>query len=100
MQCAPRNHLVAASPSVLSIEDILGGVEKAVSMSDEAAEAVQLETTRIIKVFKKPRSNLSTAENHALHTLQSNVNFALLPVDKDSALDYMEKILAMLDDLV
>jgi hypothetical protein len=61
----------AISSSILPIEDILRGVEKAVStLRVENAEEVRYKTVRILKMARKPKNNISRAEKLAHHTLE------------------------------
>jgi hypothetical protein len=59
-------------PSSVPIKDILRGVEKAiVALPQEIAEEIQQETARILKGFRKPKDNLTSAERRALCALKA-----------------------------
>jgi hypothetical protein len=76
----------AVSPTVLRIEDILTGVEKAtVSPPVEAAEEVRQETILILKASGRPRDNLSGAVRRALRSLGINAYLTLPQADKGNA---------------
>jgi hypothetical protein len=76
----------AVSPTVLSKEDILTGVEKAiVPLPVEAAEEVRQETVHILKASGKPSDNLPGAERRVLRSLRTNADLKVLQADKGNA---------------
>jgi hypothetical protein len=75
----------AVSSLVLPIEDILGGVKDISKLPVEVAEDVREETPRILKVSKKPRNNLSRAEEQTLFTLRGTADLTFLPADRGNA---------------
>jgi hypothetical protein len=71
---------------VLPIKDILGGVEKAVSMlPTEAVEKYWQETVWILKMSKKPR-NISRIKKQAFYKLQGNADLTVSPADKGNVM--------------
>jgi hypothetical protein len=57
----------AVAPAVISIEDILFGVEKVIgALPKETSEQVRQEAVRILKGSRKPKDNLTGAKTRAL----------------------------------
>jgi hypothetical protein len=96
----------AISPSLQPTEDILADVEMAVStMLVEAAEEVQQEAVKILRMSKELKRNIRMAKKWALQILWGNADLTILRADKGNAMvvfntaDYTEKVLTLLDEL-
>jgi hypothetical protein len=94
------------APTLLPIEDMLTGVEKAMkTLPAEKAEDVRQETVRIIRDCSRPKDNLTGAERKALRALRKNTDPTILPADKGNAtvvlntVEYNRKIGTLLEDL-
>jgi hypothetical protein len=93
------------APTVLPIEDILTGLEKAIkTLAAEMAEEDRQETVRIIRDSSTPRDNLSGAERKPLRDLRKNTDLTVLPADKGNStvvvntVEYNPNIGALLED--
>jgi hypothetical protein len=93
------------APTVLPIEDILTGVEKAIkTLPAQTAEEDRQETVRIIRDSSRPRDNLTGSERKSLRALRKNTDLTILPTDKGNAtvilntVEYNRKIGALLED--
>jgi hypothetical protein len=89
----------AVFPAVLTIQDFLTGVEKAiVSLQVGATEEAWQETVRILKASSRDRDNLSGTERRAERSLRTNTDLTVPHADKGNATvdlntkDYNEKI--------
>ena len=92
------------TPDKVPVEDIIANVESGIrALPRDVAEEIRIETFRILRNAKTPKSNITTKEKKAIKNLNADKDILILAADKGNATvvmktdDYKEKIKNLLD---